>query len=59
VVLASATPSVESYYNAQSGKYRLIELRERVERRPLPEVEVVDMKAESRLPAKTRYLPAA
>ena len=46
VVLASATPSVESYYNAQSGKYRLIELRERVERRPLPEVEVIDMKAE-------------
>jgi primosomal protein N' (replication factor Y) len=46
VVLASATPSVESYYNAQSGKYRLIELRERVERRPLPLVEVIDMKAE-------------
>ncbi|HWZ46082.1 MAG TPA: primosomal protein N' [Candidatus Saccharimonadales bacterium] len=46
VVLASATPSVESYYNAHSGKYRLIELRERVERRPLPLVEVIDMKAE-------------
>ncbi|MBZ5521421.1 MAG: primosomal protein N' [Acidobacteriia bacterium] len=46
VVLASATPSIESYYNAQSGKYRLIELRERVEKRPLPEVEVIDMKAE-------------
>lgn len=46
VVLASATPSVESYYNAKSGKYRLIELRERVERRPLPEVEIIDMKAE-------------
>ncbi|HLJ91152.1 MAG TPA: primosomal protein N' [Candidatus Angelobacter sp.] len=46
VVLASATPSIESYHNAQSGKYSLIELRERVERRPLPEVEVVDMKSE-------------
>ncbi len=46
VVLASATPSIESYHNAQTGKYRLIELRERVERRPLPEVEVVDMRLE-------------
>jgi primosomal protein N' (replication factor Y) (superfamily II helicase) len=44
VVLASATPSIESYHNAESGKYKLIELSERVERRPLPEVEIVDMK---------------
>jgi len=46
VVLSSATPSVESYHNAQTGKYGLIELTERVERRPLPEVEVVDMRFE-------------
>jgi primosomal protein N' (replication factor Y) len=46
VVLASATPSVESYHNAETGKYRLIELKERVERRPLPEVELVDMRFE-------------
>ena len=46
VVLASATPSMESYYNAESGKYALLELTERVERRPLPEVEIVDMKFE-------------
>jgi primosomal protein N' (replication factor Y) len=46
VVLASATPSVESYHNAESGKYKLIELGERVERRPLPEVEIVDMRFE-------------
>ncbi|MGZ7100335.1 MAG: primosomal protein N' family DNA-binding protein, partial [Candidatus Angelobacter sp.] len=39
VVLASATPAIESYHNAEAGKYRLIELKERVERRPLPEVE--------------------
>jgi primosomal protein N' (replication factor Y) len=44
VVLASATPSIESYHNTESGKYKLIELTERVERRPLPIVEVVDMK---------------
>ena len=46
VVLASATPSIESYHNAEAGKYRLIQLKERVERRPLPEVELVDMRAE-------------
>lgn len=44
VVLASATPSIESYHNAETKKYKLLELTERVERRPLPEVEVVDMK---------------
>ncbi|HLW53298.1 MAG TPA: primosomal protein N' [Candidatus Angelobacter sp.] len=48
VVLASATPSVESYHNAESGKYGLLELNERVERRPLPEVEIVDMKFDFR-----------
>ena len=46
VVLASATPSLESYHNASQSKYELIELRERVERRPLPEVEIVDMRQE-------------
>ncbi len=46
VVLGSATPSLESYYNAQSGKYALIDMPDRVEQRPLPEVEVVDMRAE-------------
>ena len=46
VVLGSATPSLESYYNAKQGKYALIELPDRVEKRPLPEVEVVDMRQE-------------
>src|SRR5262249_14708662 len=46
VVLASATPSIESYHNAETGKYGLIQLQERVERRPLPEVELVDMRSE-------------
>ena len=48
VVLASATPSIESYYNSEAGKYKLLQLTERVERRPLPEVEVIDMKLEFR-----------
>jgi primosomal protein N' (replication factor Y) (superfamily II helicase) len=46
VVLGSATPSLESYYNAKKGKYALVELPDRVERRPLPEVEIVDMRQE-------------
>jgi primosomal protein N' (replication factor Y) len=46
VVLGSATPSLETYHNSQSGKYSLIELRERVEQRPLPQVELVDMRNE-------------
>ncbi|HVP44644.1 MAG TPA: primosomal protein N', partial [Terriglobales bacterium] len=46
VVLGSATPSLESFLNASSGKYGLIELQQRVEQRPLPEVELVDMRVE-------------
>jgi primosomal protein N' (replication factor Y) len=46
VVLGSATPSLESYNNAQKGKYRLIELPDRVQARPLPEVEMIDMRQE-------------
>ena len=46
VVLGSATPSLETYYNASHGKYKLLELPERIEKRPLPEVEVIDMRDE-------------
>jgi len=46
VVMGSATPSLESYFNAKKNKYALIELPDRVEKRPLPEVEIVDMRQE-------------
>ncbi len=46
VVLGSATPSLESYYNAKKHKYALVELPDRVEMRPLPEVEIIDMRQE-------------
>jgi primosomal protein N' (replication factor Y) len=46
VVLGSATPSLESYFNARKNKYALVELPDRVEKRPLPEVEIVDMRVE-------------
>lgn len=46
VVLGSATPAVESYHRALQGQYILAELPERVESRPLPKIEVVDMREE-------------
>ena len=46
VVLGSATPSLESYYNAKKHRYALLELPDRVEQRPLPEVEIIDMRQE-------------
>jgi len=48
VVMGSATPSLESYFNAKKNKYVLIELPDRVEQRPLPEVEIIDMRQEFR-----------
>jgi primosomal protein N' (replication factor Y) (superfamily II helicase) len=46
VVLGSATPSLESRENAETGKYELIRLESRVESRPLPEVEIIDLRRE-------------
>src|SRR5438067_5801672 len=46
VVLGSATPSLESYFNAKKGRYSLLEMPDRVQKRPLPEVELVDMRME-------------
>jgi primosomal protein N' (replication factor Y) len=46
VVLGSATPSMESYQNAQKGRYHLITLERRVLDRPLADVRVVDMREE-------------
>jgi primosomal protein N' (replication factor Y) len=44
VVLGSATPSLESYYNCKHGKYTLLELPERVDNQKMPHVRVVDMR---------------
>lgn len=46
LVLGSATPSIQSYFRAQSGRYHLLELPERVLNRPMPKVEIVDMREE-------------
>jgi primosomal protein N' (replication factor Y) len=46
VVLGSATPSMESYTNARSGRYTLVTLQRRVLDRPMADVRIVDMRAE-------------
>lgn len=43
-VLGSATPSVESYFSAMEGKYRLLHLPDRATRATLPEIEIVDLR---------------
>jgi len=48
VVLGSATPSLESFYNARRGKYVLLELPHRADNKKMPVVRVVDMRAELR-----------
>jgi len=47
-LLGSATPSLESFQNARTGKYRLLELKTRVEDRPLASVKLVDLRDEFR-----------
>jgi primosomal protein N' (replication factor Y) len=46
VVLGSATPSLESRFNAERGKYTLLTLPGRIEARPMPAVELIDMRQE-------------
>jgi primosomal protein N' (replication factor Y) len=46
VVVGSATPALETRYNVERGKYTLLELPERVAGRPMPVVELVDMREE-------------
>lgn len=43
VLLGSATPSIESYANAQAGKFRLLELPDRIDHATMPDVKLVDM----------------
>jgi primosomal protein N' (replication factor Y) len=56
VVFGSATPSLESFHNASSGKYRLLRLPDRVQQRPLPEVELIDMRQEFQATGKEHLL---
>lgn len=46
LVLGSATPSVEEYFNVLNGEYKLLEINQRANKKPMPKIEVVDMKEE-------------
>jgi primosomal protein N' (replication factor Y) len=54
-VLGSATPSLETFLNASTGRYRLLQLTKRIDDRRLPDIDVVDLRIEA---AKQRTLPA-
>lgn len=56
-VLGSATPSLESFAHARSGKYRLVTMPERAAQRPLPVVRLIDMGAEFRNSTAPRRHP--
>ncbi|MFC1493890.1 primosomal protein N' [Thermodesulfobacteriota bacterium] len=49
VILGSGTPSVQSFYNAKNKRYHLLSMPERVEKRPLPEITIADMKSLSEI----------
>ena len=59
VVLGSATPSMESYHNATTGRYEQVVMTRRVLERPLPSVEVVDMREELAAQGPEAVLSAA
>jgi primosomal protein N' (replication factor Y) len=48
VLLGSATPSLESYYNATRGKYRLATLTQRIDEKQMPQIRIVDLRQERR-----------
>jgi primosomal protein N' (replication factor Y) len=50
VILGSATPAIESYENSLQGRYRLLEITQRVHERRLPKIETVDLRSEFRRP---------
>lgn len=57
VILGSATPNLESYFNAMQGKYLLCELTKRVDAVPMPEVVLVDRKPEDKMAVRHILTP--
>ena len=58
-LLGSATPSLESFHHARSGKYELLTLSSRIENRPLAPVEIVDLREDFRETHSTNPISAA
>ena len=44
VILGSGTPSIQSFHNAFTGRYKMLSMPKRIEDRPLPKIDIVDMK---------------
>jgi primosomal protein N' (replication factor Y) (superfamily II helicase) len=59
VLLGSATPSLETYHNAHSGKYQLLQLTSRVANRPLADVRIVDLREDFRREHKAAPVSSA
>jgi primosomal protein N' (replication factor Y) len=59
VITGSATPGVRTYFNARTKKYHLLELQQRVEEKPMPVVEIIDMKAQQEKSGKVPILSDA
>lgn len=55
VVLGSATPSLESYARALKGVYHIIEMKERVNQKPLPQVKIIDLNVEKKKKTENSY----
>jgi primosomal protein N' (replication factor Y) len=58
-VLGSATPSLESYYNAKAGKYWYVRIANRVDHRPMPVVSIIDVRTQSKASVYAPALVAA
>ncbi len=56
VILGSGTPSVQTFHNTITGRYHLLSMPERVEARPMPDVEIVDMKPQEDEPSENPIL---
>ena len=59
VILGSATPSLESYENCRQGRYQFLEISHRVQQRPLPSIEIVDLRCQFIPPDSTSVGGAA
>ncbi|MGD0022670.1 MAG: primosomal protein N' [Smithellaceae bacterium] len=59
IILGSATPGVRTYFNAQTKKYHYLELTQRINNKPLPVVEIIDMKELKEKQGKTPILSPA
>ncbi|MBN1472414.1 MAG: primosomal protein N' [Syntrophaceae bacterium] len=59
VITGSATPSVHTYFNAQTKKYLYMELPQRVDDKPMPAVDIIDMKAQQEKAGKVPILSDA